>query len=78
MMVIIKRPKGIKKPAPGLIDRRALKASKRSRIRFVPFGSGYPGVRTIETTRPALDAAFKAEVESLLQENAELLRRLAQ
>jgi hypothetical protein len=77
MMVFIKRPKGIKQPTPGWIDRHALRTVKRSSIRFTPFASGYPGVRTIEARQRALDATFKAEVESLLQENAELLRRLA-
>jgi hypothetical protein len=77
MMVFIKRPKGIKQPTPGWIDRNSLRTVKRSSIRFTPFANGYPGVRTIETRQCAMDATFRAEVESLLQENAELLRRLA-
>jgi hypothetical protein len=74
MMVFIKRPKGIKQPTPGWIDRNSLRTVKRSSIRFASFGNGYPGA---QTTTDRVDTAFKGDVESLLRENAVLLRRLA-
>ncbi|HEY2158908.1 MAG TPA: hypothetical protein VGH33_24975 [Isosphaeraceae bacterium] len=77
MPFLIRRPKGLKRPRAGLIDRDSLRASKSSTIRFVPFGGKYPGVEPKASRNGAVDAEFKAEVEALLGENAELLRRLA-
>lgn len=78
MPIIIRRPKGLKLPRAGLIDRARLRASKASKIRFARFGKKYPGVHPKASNDGVVDAAFKADVESLLRDNAELLRRLAQ
>lgn len=76
-VIAIKRPEGMKRPRAGLIDRRALKSSKVSKVRFVPFGETYPGIEPRVSPKGGVDPTFKTEVESLLRENAELLRRLA-
>ena len=73
----IVRPNGMKSPRIGLIDRDRLRAAKRSTIRFVPLDSDYPGVRAKSGNSGRVTPAFKARVASLIDENAELLRRLA-
>ncbi len=73
---IIRRPKGMKRPRAGLIDLRLIRVAKRSTIRFVPFGREYPGVAP-RPPRDPVDPAFQADVDRLIRENAELLRRLA-
>lgn len=71
------RPKRMKRPRVGLIDRPRLRAAKRSTIRFVPLDGEYPGVRLKPSTSGRVTVAFEAHVAALIEENAELLRRLA-
>ncbi len=73
----IVRPKRLKSPRVGLIDRYRLLAAKRSTIKFVPLDSDYPGVRPRRSTNGRVTAAFRADVAALIDDHAELLRRLA-
>jgi hypothetical protein len=73
MLIEFKRPKWLKRSRSSLIDDRSLKAAKRSKASFLN-----PRRSQVESDpQGAVDAAFEAEVDDLIRENAELLRRLA-
>jgi hypothetical protein len=73
MLIDFKRPKWLRRPRSLVIGDRLLRAAKRSRASFL----ATPKVKIRSASGGKVDAAFKAEVEVLLGENAELLRRLA-
>ena len=76
MQLTIKRPGWIKSPREGVITRRELSASRKLGIRFGEFGQ-YPGLKPKPRSPGDVDAAFRGDVDRLIVENAELLRRLA-
>jgi hypothetical protein len=76
MQLTVKRPVWAKRPRAGLVARKVLLASKKSTIRFQGFGR-YPGLSPKVIVKGGVDVAFKADVDRIIGENAELLRRLA-
>jgi hypothetical protein len=76
MQFSIKRPGWIKTPGVGVITRRELAASKKRIIRFGDFGQ-YPVLKSKPRALGGVDSAFKTDVDRLIRDNAELLRRLA-
>jgi hypothetical protein len=73
MLIEFKRPKWLKRSRSSLIDDRSLKAAKRSKASFL----NPRGLKNGSVSDGEVDAAFKAEVDDLIRENAELLQRLA-
>jgi len=76
MRLTVKRPVWLKRPCGGVIARKMLLLSKKSTVRFKGFGR-YPGLSPKVIVKGGVDAAFKADVDHIISENAELLRRLA-